>query len=273
MTYQCPLCFQPLTLTGQQWRCPANHQFDNAKEGYVNLMPVQHKRSKQPGDSPEMMISRRAFLDAGHYQPLRDRLSDILDEVIPEDAQALLDIGCGEGYYTAAFAERLMPHRMLKVYGLDVAKVAIRYAAKRYHDVSFCVASSHRLPFADSSLDAVIRIYAPCKAQELHRAIKPGGLVVTVAPGPRHLYQLKGLIYQDVQLHADLDEQLEGFERISTEALSYDMRLSGAQAFDLLQMTPFAWRATEEVMADLKAQTAFECETDFLIRIHQRASE
>jgi 23S rRNA (guanine745-N1)-methyltransferase len=272
MTYQCPLCFQPLTLSEQQWRCPANHQFDNAKEGYVNLMPVQHKRSKQPGDSPEMMISRRAFLDAGHYQPLRDRLSDILDDVIPEDAQTLLDIGCGEGYYTAAFADRLMQHRALKVYGLDVAKVAIRYAAKRYHDVSFCVASSHRLPFADSSLDAVIRIYAPCKAQELYRAIKPGGLVVTVAPGPRHLYQMKGLIYQDVQLHADLDEKLDGFERISTEALAYNMSLSGAQAFDLLQMTPFAWRATEDVMTDLKAQTAFECETDFLIRIHQRPS-
>lgn len=75
----------------------ANHQFDNAKEGYVNLMPVQHKRSKQPGDSPEMMISRRAFLDAGHYQPLRDRLTDILDDVIAQTADTLLDIGCGKG--------------------------------------------------------------------------------------------------------------------------------------------------------------------------------
>jgi len=273
MTYQCPLCFQPLVLTGQQWRCQANHQFDNAKEGYVNLMPVQHKRSKQPGDSPEMMISRRAFLDAGHYQPLRERLADILDEVLPESAETLLDIGCGEGYYTAAFAERLIQHRELKVFGLDVAKVAIRYASKRYHAISFCVASSHRLPFAEGSLDAVIRIYAPCKAQELHRAIKPGGLVVTVAPGPRHLYQLKGLIYQEVQLHADLDEQLDGFERISTESLGYGMSLAGKEAFDLLQMTPFAWRATENVMADLKAQALFECETDFVIRIHQRKSD
>ncbi|MBU9837412.1 MULTISPECIES: 23S rRNA (guanine(745)-N(1))-methyltransferase [Rahnella] len=272
MTYQCPLCFQPLTLTGQQWRCPANHQFDNAKEGYVNLMPVQHKRSKQPGDSTEMMVSRRAFLDAGHYQPLRDRLTDILDKAIPQTADALLDIGCGEGYYTAAFAERLMPQRALKVFGLDVAKVAIRYASRRYRDVSFCVASSHRLPFADGSLDAVIRIYAPCKTQELYRAIKPGGLVITVAPGPRHLYQLKGLIYQDVQLHTDLDERLEGFDRISTETLAYGMKLSGEEAFNLLQMTPFAWRATEAVMTSLKAQTAFECETDFLIRIHQRPS-
>ncbi|MBV6819889.1 23S rRNA (guanine(745)-N(1))-methyltransferase [Rahnella sp. PD12R] len=273
MTYQCPLCFQPLELTGQQWRCAANHQFDNAKEGYVNLMPVQHKRSKQPGDSTEMMVSRRAFLDARHYQPLRDRLADILDNVLPETAETLLDIGCGEGYYTTALAERLSQHRKMNVFGLDVAKVAIRYAAKRYHNASFCVASSHRLPFAENSLDAVVRIYAPCKAQELYRAIKPGGVVLTVAPGPRHLYQLKGMIYQDVQLHAEQDEQLEGFERVSTETLAYDMRLSGTEAFDLLQMTPFAWRATEEVMANLKSQSAFECETDFVIRLHQRKSD
>ena len=66
MSYQCPLCHQALLPSPQQWRCSNNHQFDCAKEGYVNLMPVQHKGSKQPGDSPEMMQARRAFLDAGY---------------------------------------------------------------------------------------------------------------------------------------------------------------------------------------------------------------
>jgi len=116
----------------------------------------------------------------------------------------------------------------------------------------------------------VLRIYAPCKAEELYRAVKPGGLVMTVAPGPRHLYQLKGLIYSQVQLHAELDEQLEGFERVSQETLAYPMTLNGSEAFDLLQMTPFAWRATEEVKAALLAETSFCCETDFLIRLHRR---
>ncbi|WP_188472109.1 23S rRNA (guanine(745)-N(1))-methyltransferase [Hafnia psychrotolerans] len=273
MSYQCPLCHQPLTLTEKQWRCPKNHQFDNAKEGYVNLMPVQHKRSKQPGDSPEMMVSRRNFLDGGHYQPLRDRIAELLDDVLSVKADALLDIGCGEGYYTTAVATRLMQNRAMTVFGLDVAKVAIRNAAKRYHNAKFCVASSHRLPFAAQSLDAVLRIYAPCKAEELFRALKPGGLVLTVAPGPRHLYQLKARIYSDVQLHEELDEQLEGFERIRSENLAYPMMLSGEQAFDLLQMTPFAWRATEEIGAVLKDEGSFFCETDFIIRLHQRKSE
>jgi len=270
MIYQCPLCHQPLAENNQQWRCENNHQFDNAKEGYVNLLPVQHKRSKQPGDSTEMMASRRAFLDAGHYQPLRDRVISLLDEVLAANSKTILDIGCGEGYYTAAMAEQLTQTRPLTVYGLDVAKVAVRNASKRYQQVKFCVASSHRLPFADGALDAIVRIYAPCKAEELHRALKASGYVLTVIPGPRHLYQLKACIYSDVQLHSEEEECIAGFERIRREQLAYKMTLTGQQAFDLLQMTPFAWRATEVLKQQLIEQEAFVCETDFVIGLHRR---
>jgi len=197
-------------------------------------------------------------------------VTELLDQVLPTQAATLLDIGCGEGYYTSAIARGLRESRTLDVFGLDVAKVAIRNAAKRYHNVQFCVASSHRLPFADQSLDAVLRIYAPCKAEELYRAVKPGGIVLTVAPGPRHLYQLKAAIYAEVQLHSELDEQLEGFDCINVQTLAYPMTLNGVEAFDLLQMTPFAWRATEEVKAALLDQTSFACETDFIIRLHRR---
>ncbi|BET63074.1 23S rRNA (guanine(745)-N(1))-methyltransferase [Yersinia pseudotuberculosis] len=273
MSYQCPLCHQALQLSQQQWCCSNNHQFDCAKEGYVNLMPVQHKGSKQPGDSPEMMQARRAFLDAGYYQPLQQRVSEILDEALPLDATRLLDIGCGEGYYTAAVADRLNQLRQMAIFGLDVAKVAVRYGAKRYHQVNFCVASSHRLPFANGALDAVLRIYAPCKAVELARTVKPGGIVVTVAPGPRHLYQLKALIYAQVQLHDDTEEHLDGFELIRRETLAYDMKLTGEQGFNLLQMTPFAWRASVDTGQKLAAQPSFSCETDFVISLHRRKTD
>lgn len=273
MSYQCPLCHQAMQFSQQQWRCNNNHQFDCAKEGYVNLMPVQHKGSKQPGDSPEMMQARRAFLDAGCYQPLQQRVAEILDEALPLDATMLLDIGCGEGYYTAAVAERLNRQRHMAIFGLDVAKIAIKYGAKRYHQVNFCVASSHRLPFANGVLDAVLRIYAPCKAAELARTVKPGGLVVTVAPGPRHLYQLKALIYPQVQLHDDAEEHLEGFELISREKLAYEMELTGKQGFNLLQMTPFAWRASIETGQELRGQPFFACETDFVIALHRRKTD
>ena len=168
MSFSCPLCHAPLTRAEKTFICPQGHQFDRAKEGYVNLLPVQHKRSRDPGDSAEMMQARRAFLDAGHYQPLRDAVVALLRQYLTEGASAMLDIGCGEGYYTATFAD-VAAEKGAETFGLDVSKVAIRAAAKRYSAVTFCVASSHRLPFEEASMDAVVRIYAPCKAEELAR--------------------------------------------------------------------------------------------------------
>ncbi len=269
MSFLCPLCHAPLEEGVSSLRCRAGHQFDKAKEGYVNLLPVQHKRSREPGDSAEMMRARRAFLDAGHYAPLRDALAQLLAQHLPERGADMLDIGCGEGYYTSAFAE-LAQQRGGTCYGLDVSKAAVRSGAKRYPAVRFCVASSHRLPFADGAFDGVVRIYAPCSAQELARVVKPGGVVVTAAPGPRHLLQLKGLIYQDVRLHPEREEVLAGFELQAQQTLAYALTLNGEHAHALLQMTPFAWRARPEVKAQLLQETAFACETDFAVNIWRR---
>lgn len=268
MSFSCPLCHQPLTHVNNSFICPQRHQFDVAKEGYVNLLPVQHKRSRDPGDSAEMMQARRAFLDAGHYQPLRDAIVEQLSARLDASATSILDIGCGEGYYTHAFADALPT---ATTYGLDVAKVAIKAAARRYPQVTFCVASSHRLPFADASQDAIVRIYAPCKAQELARVVKPQGGVMTATPGPRHLMELKGLIYDEVRLHAPHAEQLEGFTLLEDIALAYPMRLNGKEAVALLQMTPFAWRAKPEVWERLASTEVFNCQTDFRLHLWQRA--
>ncbi|MCG7781755.1 23S rRNA (guanine(745)-N(1))-methyltransferase [Lelliottia amnigena] len=269
MSFSCPLCHAPLTQAENSYTCPQGHTFDKAKEGYVNLLPVQHKRSRDPGDSAEMMQARRAFLEAGHYQPLRDEVAQWLATTLSESASSILDIGCGEGYYTAAFADVAGRVGAVTV-GLDVSKSAIRAAAKRYPQVTFCVASSHRLPFADESQDAIIRIYAPCKAEELARVVKPGGWVVTVTPGPRHLMEMKGLIYDEVRLHAPHSEQLAGFTLKHEQSLGYNMQLTGKEAVALLQMTPFAWRAKSDVWETLANEKDFRCQTDFSLHCWQR---
>ncbi|PSV02584.1 23S rRNA (guanine(745)-N(1))-methyltransferase [Photobacterium leiognathi subsp. mandapamensis] len=275
MSYQCPLCHASLVLNtqGEQpktYRCCNNHQFDLAKEGYVNLMPAHHKSSKNPGDNKEMMQARRLFLNTDHYQPLRDAVMAQLRDQLPEDATQLLDIGCGEGYYTSEFVQLRQQFPALAVHGLDISKVAVKYAAKRYPECNFCVASSHRLPFADEFFDGVVRIYAPCKGEELERAIKPGGILVAVTPAPRHLYQLKELIYDGVRLHDVPVETIPGFELIADEQLHYEMSLSGEEATALMQMTPFAWKTSEQVWKQLGEAKDFFCEADFAIRVYRR---
>ncbi|MEC6815398.1 23S rRNA (guanine(745)-N(1))-methyltransferase [Photobacterium toruni] len=276
MSYQCPLCHLPLIMNANNasstsYRCSNNHQFDQAKEGYVNLMPVHHKSSKNPGDNKEMMQARRLFLNTDHYQPLRNAVMAQLRHYLPTDATELLDIGCGEGYYTSEFVQLRQQFPDITIHGLDISKVAVKYAAKRYHDCDFCVASSHRLPFADHFLDGVVRIYAPCKGEELNRAIKSGGILVAVTPAPRHLYQLKELIYNGVNLHDVPVENIEGFELVADEQLHYDMTLSGEEATALMQMTPFAWKTSEQVWQQLAQAQNFGCEADFAIRVYRRS--
>lgn len=269
MSWLCPLCHSPLIQAANSYRCDQGHQYDVAKEGYLNLLPVQHKRSKEPGDSSEMIQARRAFLDAGHYQPLRETIADVLQQREPE---SVLDIGCGEGYYTGRFATA-RTSMTAETYGLDVSKVAIRYAAKRYRHARFCVASSQRLPFADDSMDAIIRIFAPCNAAELARVVKLGGAVITATPGPRHLIQLKELIYQQVELHHEHQEEMPHFALKQTLQPRWNMSLTGEQATTLLQMTPFAWRARPEVWQQLQQVDTFSCETDFIVRVWEKVSE
>ncbi|NOI12715.1 23S rRNA (guanine(745)-N(1))-methyltransferase [Vibrio hepatarius] len=271
MSYTCPLCHQPLAFADRTYRCENNHSFDLAKEGYVNLMPAHHKRSKDPGDNTEMMQARRRFLEKDYYQPMKMRVAELCAQYLQGTQHQLLDIGCGEGYYTTKVAEQLAEqHSEAQTFGLDISKVAIRYAARRYPNCQFSVASSHRLPFADSSLDGILRIYAPCKAEELARVVNENGVVITVTPAGRHLYQLRERIYQEVRLHNEDPEQINGFALEHQEKLSYIMELADGDAFDLLQMTPFAWKASDSLREELTDSALFKCEADFMLRVYRK---
>jgi len=271
MGYICPLCQQALSQDKTQFFCPNNHHFDIAKEGYINLLPVQKKHSKDPGDNKEMMLARRAFLSSDHYLPMRDQVIAYLKTATQSVMRPkILDLGCGEGYYTQGMVTAL---DQAQIYGLDISKVAIRYSAKRYHHIHFCVASNYSLPFAQNSFDAMVRIYAPCEHSEILRTLKPEGVLITVTPAARHLYQLKELVYSDVHLHDNTPEEIPGLNLIQEKNLHYTMLLSGEEAENLLQMTPFAWKATPEVKRNLLNIKKIEVEADFNIRLFSVSAE
>src|SRR6187431_88470 len=215
---RCPLCHQLLLQNSQGLACANRHQFDRAKEGYFNLLPVQNKHSREPGDAKEQLQARRQFLQAGFFAPLKERLQELL----PASTETLLDIGCGEGYFTAGFSEALP---QAQVYGIDIAKAGVRLAAKATKDktaVTYCVASSFDLPFADESMDLVTRIYAPSKDDELWRVIKPSGSLVIVAPGENHLLGLRTRIYREVRPHLP-PATPQGFVAVGQHRLSCEL--------------------------------------------------
>src|SRR3546814_16844742 len=79
----CPICQAPLSALDNGVVCAANHRFDRARQGYLNLLPVQHKNSRAPGDNQAMVEARRRFLDGGPYAPLARRIAELAAERAP----------------------------------------------------------------------------------------------------------------------------------------------------------------------------------------------
>lgn len=238
LQYQCPLCNNELIKHGSSLRCDNNHTFDFAKEGYVNLLPVQHKNSKQPGDSLEMVQARRAFLERGFYAFLQHALSDLISNLKPD---VLVDLGCGEGFYTHAIADKIEA----QVYGVDISKSAVKYAAKRYPQCHFSVASISQAPFKAASADVLLSVFAPIFEQELVRLAAPNASLVVASPGPWHLKELKDYIYSDVAQHTEINTPT-GFIKAAQQLITEHVKLNFADIKNLIMMTPFAWKFRPE---------------------------
>jgi 23S rRNA (guanine745-N1)-methyltransferase len=280
MMYRCPLCQLTLLASASGYQCTNRHQFDRAKEGYVNLLPVQQKKSLDPGDSAEMIQARRSFLEAGFYQPLSDAVNELLANVLADNGRfELLDIGCGEGYYSHRLQQYLQQQLATKhtiepptvtLFGIDISKAAIKAAAKKYRQLHFSVASSYHLPFADQSFAALLRIYAPSQNSELARVCQPNGWLCTVTPAPQHLIELKQQVYQEARLHSAEIVEEAGFCHRQRQQLSWQWQpQSAAELAQLLQMIPLGYRFTPESKQQLLGKLP-AITLDFYLDLYQR---
>lgn len=263
--YQCPLCEHSLSLIDRTFRCENNHCFDLAKESYVNLLPVQFKHSKEPGDNKAMVNARRAFLEKDYYQPLIKKLVDIY-QTYGQQSGNFFDAGCGEGYYTHQ-------HKTTEnsVYGIDIAKEAIKKAAKKYPKCHFSVGTLSQLPFKSNFFDWVLSVYAPILEKEFSRVLNQQGYLITVTPAQRHLIELKEKIYREAKEHDVEKSSIEQLTLIHQENLSYEMTLeSGEDVLHLLSMTPFAFKASESLKLALASLENFTCQAHFHIRLYQK---
>lgn len=263
--YLCPLCQQALKFNEKSYHCANNHSFDQAEQGYVNLLPVQFKHSKAPGDNKDMVDARRAFLDKGFYQPLVDKMLALYQQYGEQNAP-VLDAGCGEGFYTHQHKTATN-----NVYGVDIAKETIKIAAKRYKECHFSVGTLSKLSFSDNYFAWLISVYAPILETEFTRLLKQDGYLLTVTPAEQHLFELKELIYTQANEHDTTKSPIEHLTLIEEQKLSYPMHFDNSDdVLNLLAMTPFAFKASKELIAQIKAMTAFTCQADFVLRLYKK---
>ena len=261
----CPICGSKLNTFDKSLVCAGHHCFDIARQGYVNLLTVQQKHSLHPGDTREQVLSRRAFLEAGYYAPIAEALiitskeiSVTSNEVMSDSKEVsiiskeltvnskeittsgeLLDVGCGEGYYSARLAGALGMH----LTGMDISREAVRCAAGKYKDGLWLCATASHIPVADHSCDLLTSLFALTMPEEFRRVLRPDGYFLQVLAAEDHLLGLKSIIYDHlIEKPKDTVPDVPGFTLVKSVPIRFTFTVEGEQVENLLSMTPHVFR-------------------------------
>ncbi|MCI2106828.1 MAG: methyltransferase domain-containing protein [Intestinimonas sp.] len=269
----CPVCTAPLDREAKVYTCPNRHGFDRAKEGYVHLLPANQMHSRNPGDDREMAAARTRFLSGGYYAPLL-RALETLTLTHTRQAPAVLDSGCGEGYYTAGLYETLSTAgRGPRMVGVDLSKMALRRAARRVHEVEFAVASVYHLPVAARSVDLVLNCFSPLALDQFRRVLKPGGTFLYVVPAAEHLWQLKQVLYDHPYRNPEENIPYEGFSYETVVPVETVLQVPGPDLMDLFHMTPYCWKTPKAGIERLTALDGLTVKAAFRIHVFRRGED
>ena len=241
MELTCPICGEKLNRADRTFVCPSRHSFDIARQGYVNLLTVQQKHSLNPGDTREQVLSRRCFLEAGFYEPILNALIGAAREF--GITGPILDVGCGEGYYSARLAEALDA----ELVGLDISKEAVRCAAAKYKGHTWLTATAAHIPVPDESAQLITSLFALTLPEEFARILKENGYYFQVLACQDHLLGLKSIIYPELKLkEKDSVPELPGFALVKSIPIRFTFTVEGEQKQNLLSMTPHVFRIGKE---------------------------
>ena len=268
----CPVCKEPLAETERGAACANGHRFDRAREGYLYLLRSS-KKGDAMGDPKSQARSRRDFLDRGYYAPLRDTMVEIVRERAAAKAErsqpqngdcsqiGVLDICCGEGYYTSAMGS--VPG--VEAYGFDLGKEMVRLAARR-GGAEYFVANMKDIPVPSGVFDVVTELFAPFNGREFARVLAPEGSLFCVVPGARHLWGLKEVLYDTPYLNDEKLPQADELELVGTRKVTAHVTLETREDIEaVFQMTPYYYRTRPADRERLAGLDSLETDIEFVI--------
>ena len=261
--FACPICQENLTLVESSLKCCNRHSFDLAKFGYVNLAP-QIKQSANY--DKENFQNRQQILEAGFYQAILDAVSDLLAS--SKTATTILDIGCGEGFYSRKLQES---HSEKTFYAFDISKDSVQIAAKSEPNwaVNWFVGDLARLPIKDASMDILLDIFSPANYGEFRRVLSKDGILIKVIPTENHLKEIRQKV-QDQLTNKDYSNQdiknhfQEHFTILSSQTASLTKTITADQLQALLSMTPLLFHI-DQTKIDWSQLTEITIEAEILV--------
>ena len=261
--FACPICQEKSTLVETSLKCDHRHSFDLAKFGYVNLAP-QIKQSANY--NKENFQNRQQILEAGFYQAILEGISDLL--ATKPSAKTVLDIGCGEGFYSRKLQEA---HPDKTFYAFDISKDSVQIAAKSEPNwaVNWFVGDLARLPIKDASMDILLDIFSPANYGEFRRVLSKDGILIKVIPTENHLKEIRQMVQgqltkkdysnQDIKEHFQ-----EHFSIQSSQITSLTKPITAEQRQALLSMTPLLFHVDQSKI-DWSQLTEITIEAEILV--------
>ena len=265
--FTCPVCGNALR-GDKTFKCENNHSFDKNKHGYLNLLMSNAASTKRHGDDKLMVIARSEFLEKAYYAPVRQALLSALKNHACAGMR-ILDAGCGEGWYTAYFAQQLAdyaPH----VAGVDISKDALRWAAKRGL-TELAVASTAKLPVASESCHAILNIFSPPELKEFHRVLTNDGVLIRALPMENHLLGLKEAVYDTALLNPAPITDIDGYTLLEAVPVQYTITLYGEDIWNLFTMTPYYYKTGKADQEKLKQLDTLTTQVEILVLTYKKA--
>lgn len=261
--FACPICQENLTLVEGSLKCDHRHSFDLAKFGYVNLAP-QIKQSTNY--DKENFQNRQQILEAGFYQAILEAVSDLLAS--SETSTTVLDIGCGEGFYSRKLQES---HPDKTFYAFDISKDSVQIAAKSEPNwvVNWFVGDLARLPIKNASMDILLDIFSPANYGEFRRVLSRDGILIKVIPTENHLKEIRQMVENQLTKkdysNQDIREHFqEHFSIQSSQIASLTKPITTEQRQALLSMTPLLFHVDQSKI-DWSQLTEITIEAEILV--------
>ncbi len=261
----CPTCAAKLNFheSSSGYYCDNKHHIDKNSQGYWSF--VTSTKFKGSSDTRQQLRSKRFLMTSGIFSPLVEQLSAAFNLAVKDKTHVNhLNYQCADGFYLRALVQGT-DNSSVTHWGVSEAENALFAASKDSTPANLLLSPFKKLPFANESLDVITLFDAQLKGKECLRTLKKDGVLLLLVPAPRHLWQLKQKVYENLSEKPQQLNLPKDVELVSSMPITFAADVTGEQAITLLDMNNLSWRINDELKHDIKQKAIEALEFDYLL--------